>query len=124
MKPLKTLNNSQKAKLLHELFPDEMPAVVDFLKGYSEAFKEHEDMNRRAWKNPLFSFDFWLTLVNWTDTILTNNGKRITNSASLFADQLFDGHTAMYVTDCLKTYITIRRHPNTKFVHAVNMLFA
>lgn len=35
MKPLNNLNNVEKAKLLHELFPDEIPAILTFVKNLS-----------------------------------------------------------------------------------------
>ncbi len=46
MKALNQLNNPQKAKLLHQLFPGEMPALIDFVQGMCEAVKENQDLNR------------------------------------------------------------------------------
>lgn len=32
MKPLSNLSNVERAKLLHELFPDEIPAILEYVK--------------------------------------------------------------------------------------------
>lgn len=40
MKPLDNLKNVERAKLLHELFPDEIPAMLKFLKSLSITIEE------------------------------------------------------------------------------------
>jgi hypothetical protein len=55
MKALNQFSNIEKAKLLHQLFPTEMPGLIDFVQGMCEAVQENEELNRAKWNNGLFS---------------------------------------------------------------------
>ena len=37
MKPLNKMNNVEKAKLLFELFPEEMPLLIAFIKEFTQS---------------------------------------------------------------------------------------
>ena len=123
MKTLTALNNVEKAKLLHELFPDEIPALLAFAKNLGLAIQEEQDRHRQKWDNGLFSFDFWLNLIKEAETKINKYGDTMQGSSRLFADQLFDGYIAMYTVHCLIVYTTTRNHPNRKFTVAVDLLF-
>ena len=123
MKALNQLNNPQKAKLLHQLFPGEMPALIDFVQGMCEAVKENQDLNRAKWNNDLFSFDFWLGLSGNVHAASEKYGVKLQNNSNLFADQLFDDYLAYFTIHCIVTYTAVRQHENSKFVKAVDLLF-
>lgn len=63
MKTLDNLNNVEKARLLHELFPDEIPAILEYVKSLSITIEEEREMLNSKWDNQLFSFPFWLSLA-------------------------------------------------------------
>jgi len=124
MKPLESLNNVDKAKLLHGLFPAEIPDLLQFVSGMSLTINEEQDRQRSSWgENQLFGFDFWLTLTQQAERTIKKYGKGLEKSSSLFADQLFDGYNAVYMVHCLVIYTTVRQHTNAKFTQAVDLLF-
>jgi len=124
MKTLDKLNNVEKAKILFDLFPDEIPAFLKFTEGMCLTIKEQEATQREAWRNVLFSYDFWLSLVSGAEHKIKQYGDKLHHSGKLFADQLFDGYMAGYTSYCLIEYTTLRKHPNIKFTIAVDLLFA
>lgn len=123
MKPLEQLVNVEKARLLHQLFPDEIPAFLQYMQGVCENIREQEPQQRRQWDNGLFSFDFWMSLVTGAEKKLMQYNGRLHKRSSLFADQLFDGYMAVYTVHCLTLYTQTKNHPNRKFTLAVDLLF-
>lgn len=124
MKPLESLNNAEKGKLLHSLFPAEIAGVLQFVSGTSQTIKEEQEKLRNNWgDSQLFTFDFWLTLVQQAEKIIKQYGSKLEKSSSLFADQLFDGYGAVYMVHCLILYTSVRQHTNPKFTLAIDLLF-
>ena len=123
MKMINSLTNVDKAKLLHELFPNDIPAFLEFTKGMCTSIKEDEQAQRDKWELGLFGFDFWLTLINEAERKIRQYGNKLEKSSKLFSDQLFEGYLAIYMHHCLTVYTTVRQHPNRKFVMAVDLLF-
>lgn len=123
MKPLNQLDNKGKARLLHQLFPTEMPALIDFVQQMCEVLKENENLNRAKWENRLFTFDSWLLLARQVQTQSEKCGQNLHRSSSLFADQLFEGYLACFTIHCIVIYATTRKHKESKFVKMVDLLF-
>lgn len=124
MKPLAALINTEKAKILHDLFPGEIPGFIEFATGMSEVIQEDEAAQREKWGNHFLSFDLWLTLAGEAAQRIKRYGNKLHNSSALFADQLFDGYLAAFMVHCLTVYTKNRQHPNEKFSIAVDLLFA
>ena len=124
MKTIGQLTNAEKAKLLHELFPAEMPDFIRYAAGICSSIKEDEQTHRAKWDNGLFDFDFWLSLANDTEKKIKQYGNKLNNNSRLFSDQLFEGYAAIFMAHCLIVYTTTRQHPNKKFTLAVELLFA
>ena len=101
MKPLEQLNNVERAKLLHGLFPSEIPAFLKYVTGMGMTIEEEQETLKTKWENQLFAFDFWLTLARQADRKVKQYGVKLEKSSSLFADQLFDGYSALYLSHCL-----------------------
>jgi len=123
MKTIDSLTNVEKAKLLHQLFPSAIPALLEFVQGMGDGIREDEQKQRELWEHGLFGFDFWLTLIADADRKIKKYGRQLEKSSSLFSDQLFDGYLALYLVHCLMIYTTMRVHPNPKFTKAVDLLF-
>jgi hypothetical protein len=123
MKAIEKLTNVEKAKLLHQLFPGEIVAFLDFVQDMCDTVQEEEKTQGLKWDDGLITFDFWLSLVNQIDRLLKKYSRKQFNSEHLFADQLFDGYLAMYMVHCLIIYTTTRILPNSKFTKAVDLLF-
>ena len=123
MKSLDRLNNIERARLLHQLFPEATPDLLDFIQGMCISIKEDEEMNRKAWGNGVLAFDFWLSLLNQVEAAIGQYDKKMHKSPRLFSDQLFDGYLAIYTVHCITIYVTTKQHPNPKFTLAVDLLF-
>lgn len=123
MKPLEQLINTEKARLLHQLFPAEISAFLQYVMGVCESTLVHEQLQRKAWNNDVFSFEAWLSLARDAQKKIRQYGKRLHGNSRLFADQLFDGYLAVYMLHCLTLYTQTRRHANEKFSIAIDLLF-
>jgi hypothetical protein len=123
MKPIEQLTNVERAKLLHELFPNEMPALLIYIKGVCEAIKENEQMQRSKWDDGFMDFDYWLGLLGEVDSKISRYGERLNQSAGLFADQLFSGMLALFTNRCIRLYTSTKVHVNGKFSMTVDVLF-
>ncbi|MDX2001818.1 MAG: hypothetical protein SFW35_05275 [Chitinophagales bacterium] len=123
MRPLENLINVEKAKLLHELFPQEIPALLAYAGSMCLTIQEEEQLLRSKWDNGLFTVDAWISFVKEVGNKINRYGQRLHTQSSLFADQLFDGYLALYMVHCLTLYTTIRKHENPKFTLAIDLLF-
>ena len=122
MKALTDFTNVDKAALIHQLFPEEIPALLDFITGMCQSIKEDEQRNRAAWDGGFMSFDFWLGLLNSSEVIIAEKRKSLIKSRLVFSEQLFSDHKAIFLNYCISMYVTVRKHPNPKFTLAVELL--
>lgn len=123
MKPLENLINVEKARLLHELFPQEIPALLEYVSNMCLTIQEDEQLTRTQWENGLMTVEAWLSFVEEVGNKISRYGKRLHAQSRLFADQLFDGYAALYMVHCMTLYTTLRKHPNRKFALAIDLLF-
>lgn len=122
MKSLTMLINSEKAKLLHELFPTEIPALLDFIDAWNHKLEIEQEAIRKDWELGLISFDQWYSLSLQTADLLKRHRSNMTRSSRVFSDQLFFSYTALYVTDCIIKYADWESN-SPKFKLAVALLF-
>ena len=122
MKSLTMLINSEKAKLLHDLFPTEIPALLDFIYAWNQKLEIEKDAIRKDWGLGLISFDQWYSLSRQTADLLKRHRSNMTRSSRVFSDQLFFSYTALYVTDCIIKYADWESN-SPKFKLAVALLF-
>lgn len=122
MKPLEQLINTEKAALLFQLFPAEIPAFLEYVSNMNDTLKEEQERQRENWQG-LITFELWMQLVNQAEQTIAKYGRQLHKSHRLFSEQLFDGNLAIYLIHCLISYVGIRKHDNAKFVLAVNLLF-
>ncbi len=123
MKPLEELLNTEKGRLLFDLFPQEIPAVLQYVNNLSLTIIEEKEIIRTHWQEGLISFDLWLDLAVQAEHIINKYGRQLEQSSSLFSDQLFDSYLAAFMVHCLIQFTTISKHPNRKFCLAVDLLF-
>ncbi|MFT4093242.1 MAG: hypothetical protein QM640_06345 [Niabella sp.] len=120
---MENLINVEKAKLLHELFPQEIPALLEYIRNMCLTIQEDEQLTRSRWENTLLTFEAWLSFVKEAQSKIDKYGNRLHTQSRLFADQLFDGYVALYTIHCLTLYTTTQRHSNQKFAAAIYLLF-
>lgn len=123
MEPLHKSTNVTKAKLLHQLFPNEIPALLDFIADMCITIQEDEARSRKAFGEGLFTFDFWLYLLRQVEEVIKKKKALLQKSDKIFSEQLFDGYLACYTNHCIIVYTSTRQHSNVKFIQAVELLF-
>jgi hypothetical protein len=123
MKALTELNNVDKARLLFQLFPEEIPALTAFIGNMCYDIQQDAEVNRSTWNDPFIEYNYWLTLAGTIAGKIDHYGTRLHKKPSLFADQLFDIMEALVTIRCIRTYVTVRQHPNSKLTTAIDLLF-
>ncbi|WP_374950143.1 hypothetical protein [Mucilaginibacter sp.] len=124
MQPLKMLNNVQKARLLHSLLINEIPDFLGYLNELTETVLNDKERVSAEWKNQLFGVDFWFGLAEEVQRVMAKYPKDLHKSAAVFADQLFDGYTAIFTAHALTQYVANGRDTDPKFKPAVDLLFS
>lgn len=122
LKPLKDMINSDKARLLHELFPDEMPKLLAHITKVCSDFEEHKEEYTKNWNDGFVPFNYWLSLSQETAKIIKQHGLTIAKSSRVFSDQLFYTYTFLFVNDRIIRYAE-QVSEDEKFKQAVIMLY-
>jgi hypothetical protein len=123
MQPLQMLNNVQKARLLHSLLSNEIPQFLGYLNELTETVLNDRERVTSEWKDQLFSVDFWFGLAEEVQRVMAKYPKELYKSSAVFADQLFDGYTAIFTAHALTQYVANGRNTDPKFKPAVELLF-
>jgi hypothetical protein len=104
MKSISQYNNVEKARALHQLFPNAVKGFIAFAKAHAQNTIDQKDELSKNWGSQPFNFDFWLQLAEEVvKKTKFYNGKLVTNS-KLFSEQLFDGYLAIYTNNCFDLY--------------------
>ncbi|MCH4565672.1 hypothetical protein MKP05_21565 [Halomonas sp. EGI 63088] len=116
------MTNVERACLLAGLFPKELPGVLQDIRDRATYLREHEDNIRKEWDNGLITAEFWFDLAKRVHGAVEKYDKKLLKSRRLFADQLFDGHNALFTIDCIAKYAK-KGNGSARFRLAVDMLF-
>ena len=124
MKALNQLTNTDKAKLLHELFPDEIPALLDDIQAVYANFKANKEAYAKTWNFGLMSFDMWLQLAEQADKLINKHCTNMVRSSKVFSEQLFHSfdYTVLFVNDRIIKYAE-GKSENNRFKMAVALFF-
>ena len=122
MQPLEQLSAMEKGRLLHELFPLEIPALLMYIKEVCNGIESHQEAIRLYWKSTWCTADYWFTLANNANRIIEQYGYKLSKNSRLFAHQLFKGDTALFTIGCMVKYAEIKSN-NEPFQKAIEMLF-
>lgn len=123
MKALDQLNNVERAKLLHDLFPGEIAGFLEYAKGLSIYIDENKEQIKKNWGEQLFAFDAWLELALSAKATIEEFETKLVKNGRLFSHQLFDGYLALWTADAACKYIEDDKFPNSKFKKVVQALF-
>lgn len=123
MKTLHNLNNVERAKLLFDLLPADIPAFIDFTKSLAERVKENPDALREKWQTPLLSIEMWVRLAHAVYDAIEKYGSKLSRSGRLFSDQLFDGYIALFSVHCLQQFVQHTELKGRRFKTAVELFF-
>ncbi|MET4141942.1 hypothetical protein [Pedobacter sp. UYP1] len=122
MKSLHDLTNTERAKLLYDLFPAEMPCFLKDLTNVCEELKEQKEKYLKEWDCAPMTFDFWFSIVADIADMLKRHNFIMSKSSTVFSDQLFFKHYSFFMNDRIIKYAD-RKSENEKFKIAVNLLY-
>lgn len=122
MKQLNLLTSPERAALLHQLFPDEINAFVAFLHEYAEQIRNNSTafMEKHGEYLP-FKAELWIALADDMCKRIPANGTLLIKNHRRFADQLFDGLTALFTIQAMQEYAAAC--DNSHFILAMELLF-
>jgi hypothetical protein len=124
MTALSNLNNIGKAKLLHELFPDEIPQLLDHIMDVCADLKTNKEAYQSTWNFDLMTFDTWLSLAEKAETLINRHRTNMIKSNKTFSEQLFHSYdyTVLFVNDRIIKYAE-GKSGNSKFKQVVALLY-
>lgn len=123
MKTFKTFTNTDKAKLLHDLFPEEIPALLNEIQRVCAEFQKHKEKYAKDWDFGLMTFEMWLYLSEQANEIITRYRFNMVRSSRVFADQLCFTHAVLFINDRIIKYAE-GVSKNEAFKLAVKMLYS
>ncbi len=123
MQPLNLMTNVQKARLLHSLLIQEIPEFLGYLNELTETILNDRERIKEAWKDQMFSVDFWFELTEQVQKVMGKYPKELCRSSAVFGDQLFDGYSAIFTAHALTQYVALGKHTDAKFKSAVELFF-
>ncbi len=122
MKSIINLDNTAKAKILHELFPEEVKPFIENLKRVCSDFEEHKQQYRESWDFGFFSFEEWLSLSRQTMQRIERFELDIIRCSQVFSDQLCFNLQALFVNDRIIKYAD-KVSTNEKYKLMVHVLY-
>ena len=114
------LSNTARARILCQLFPDQIPAVLEFIAQQTTALLENPTLFKAQHDERLFSFERLLSLAREVKNGM-HQGRR-KDPAGLFIS-LFDGYRACYTGHLLILYAVENQQWHERFAIAVRLLF-
>lgn len=114
--------NVDKAKVMFDLFRNEIPEFLEYTKAIADKVASNKEELVTNWNNPFLSYNQWLQLAERVANAIKKYGKKLSKSANLFADQLFDGYLAIFTNHCLEQYADKAQSP--KFKLAVDLFYS
>lgn len=123
MKALEELNNTEKGRLLMQLFPSHLPALVAYILTTCTELREQEQQLRKEWNSrSIVTADYWYSLVGQAEQLIGNSRFTLERNPTVFADQFFYGHLAVFTIDCICSYAETV-DTDDKFRKAIELLF-
>jgi hypothetical protein len=122
MKSLHNLTNIDKANLIHQLFPQEIPSLLEFISSMCITIKEDQELNRKKWDNGFITFEYWLHLTSQVESKIEKRSSIYIKNPKAFSEQLFENHLALFTNHCISVYTRIRQHPDPKFTLAIELI--
>ncbi|NQX42315.1 hypothetical protein SAMN05421820_11135 [Pedobacter steynii] len=122
MKPLLKLNTKEKAKLLHLLFPNEIPEFLNHLQKFCTQLHERQEGYEKLWNPRLMHFERWRVTSGYILQLLENKRPKLESSSEAFASHLFFLDYATITVNQLSKYAETGCY-NQRFKLAVPMFF-
>ncbi|WP_139112876.1 hypothetical protein [Mucilaginibacter sp. PPCGB 2223] len=122
MKTIEQLMNVDKAKIIFDLFRDEIPEFLEYTQAIAEKVANDKEELLVNWNNPFLSYHQWLQLAERVASAIKKYDKNLTKSGNLFTNQLFDGYLAIFTNHCLEQY-GLHRAKSPRFRQAIELFY-
>lgn len=122
MKTIDQLTNVDKARILFDLFKNEMPDFLDYTRSMGERISRDKEELIANWNNPFLSYHQWLNLSEQVLAAIKRYGKSLSKSGNVFAEQLFSGYSAIFTNHCLEQY-GLHHAKSPRFARAVQLFY-
>ncbi len=123
MKPLLKLNTKEKAKLLHALFPNEIPYFLNHLQKFCTQLHERQEGYEKLWNARLMHFERWRVTSGYILQLLESKRSKLESSSEAFSNHLFFLDYATITLNQLTKYAETECY-NQRFKLAVPMFFS
>lgn len=122
MKAFEEYTNEDKAKLIHALFPKEMPDLLDYITAYCKDLEERKEEYAKKWDDGFMHFNYWLNLAQETERLIKRHRFDLIRSRIVFSSQLCYTYTVLVLNECIVRYAETKSS-NEKFKKAVSFLY-
>ncbi|QEM09194.1 hypothetical protein [Mucilaginibacter rubeus] len=122
MKTIEQLTNVEKAKIMFDLFRDEIPELLNYMEEINAKIETDKEPLIAGWNNPFFNYQQWLNLSDQVAGAIKRYGKNLTKSGNVFSEQLFGGYTAIFSNHCMEQY-GLHRAKSPRFAVAVTLFY-
>ncbi|HEY9002035.1 MAG TPA: hypothetical protein VIM89_11830 [Mucilaginibacter sp.] len=122
MKTIEQLTNVDKAKVMFDLFRNEIPEFLEYVKDIADKVLKDKDELIANWNNPFLSYHQWLSLSEQVSATVKRYGKSLLKSNNMFTEQLFGGYSAIFTNHCLEQY-ALHRAKSPRFLQAITMFY-
>lgn len=121
MKPIQRLSLKRKIKILHSLFPAEIPEYISYLKNCAIETMDDTEEIARGWGTNVVQHGYWTFLANRTFDCIRRYGDSFDHCGKLFARHLFKDRVCLFTLHTLMRYIETK-DCSPKFAIAVKLL--
>lgn len=104
MKRLELINNIERARIMHMLFPDEMLDLIGCIDEISKEVIQTADEIRSTWSNKAITADFWIRLATKIQRRIVLYGDKLVRQNNRFSEELFDNYLAIFSAHCIHAY--------------------
>ena len=122
MKTLDILTNVDKARIMFDLFNDEIPAFLEYTQEMADKVANEEEELKTKWDNPFISYHQWRLLADEVKSLIKRYGKTVEKSGELFAEQLFGGYLAIFSNHCIEQF-SKNKAQSPKYKQAVALFY-
>jgi len=122
MKAIHQLSNSDKGRLLADLFPDQKKPIVEAILHTCTYMKENEAAFKADWNHAFITIEYWYTLAAEVEQTIQHFPRTVRRHNGVFSEQLFFGRSAIFTIDCIVKYAATLED-NPQFRQAVDELF-
>lgn len=120
MKPLKDMNNTDKAKLIHAFFPDDINHMLTFFQDTASLILNSPSLMPEDW-NRKIDLSLWQHEAAALMEKINQSRTKMIADADFFATTLFKGYLDFFPLQCLKDYTLLS--PNQKLIETIELLF-